>query len=125
MLTKEQILSASDLKRETVPVPEWGGEVIVSEMTAESQDAFELGLFEGEGESRKIRQANMRARMLSFCLIDDDGELLFTDAEIKALGKKSGKALARLFDVAQRLNKRDEEAVEAAKKPSAETHGDA
>lgn len=123
MLTKEQILAAPDLKTERVPVPEWGGDVIVSEMTAEAKDAYELGIFEGEGASRKIKNDNMRARTLSFALVDENGERMFTEEEVVKLGKKNGKVISRLFDIANRLNAMNEEAIEAAKKPSDETRG--
>lgn len=123
MLTKEQILAAPDLKRETVTVLEWGGDVIVSEMTAADKDAYELGLFDGEGANRTLKRDNMRARTLSFCLVDENGDRMFTEEEVVKLGKKNGKVVSRLFDIANRLNDAGEGAIDAAKKPSDETHG--
>lgn len=37
MLTREQILQSDDLPRETVQVPEWGGEVQVTTQTIVSR----------------------------------------------------------------------------------------
>lgn len=100
MLTKEQILSALDLKTETVNVPEWNGSVNIKTMTGTERDAFEQSVVEGE----KTDLSNIRARFCSVVIVDDEGKRLFSDADIVALGKKSGKALGRVFDVGQKLN---------------------
>lgn len=124
-LTKADILGTA-LKRETVPVPEWGGDLIVSEMTSEDKDYYDLNLFEGEGKDRQMRQDNMRARLLSFCIVDETGARIFaTEEEVAALGRKSSVVIGRLFEVAQRLNNMSQEAVEEAKKPSGEIAGSA
>lgn len=111
MLDKAAILAADDLPRETVAVPEWGGEVCVRTMTGTERDAFESGLLAKEG-----RMENVRARLVSLTLCDEQGERLFDDAEVATLGKKSARALDRVFAVAQRLNGIGTEAAEAAKK---------
>ena len=41
ILTREAILGAQDLKRQTVAVKEWGGEVILTELTADRRLEFE------------------------------------------------------------------------------------
>ncbi|MFO7905799.1 MAG: hypothetical protein R6U98_24285 [Pirellulaceae bacterium] len=100
MLTKDQILQASDLGREVVEVPEWGGDVYVSAMTAADRDAFEASLVK-DGERN---MDNMRARLAAMTMVDEKGERLFTDAEASKLGKKSAAALTRVFSVAMRMN---------------------
>ncbi len=111
LLTKEAILAANDLPTERVAVPEWGGDVLVRTMTGADRDAFEASLIGKEG-----RMDNVRARLVSLTLCDDKGERLFTDAEVAELGKKSAKALDRVFAVAQRINGIGGEQAEAAKK---------
>ena len=111
ILTKEAILAADDLPRELVSVPEWGGDVFVRTMTGTDRDAFEASLIGKEG-----RMENVRARLVSLTLCNEAGERMFDDAEIAALGKKSARALDRVFSVAQRLNGIGTEQVEAAKK---------
>lgn len=111
ILTKEAILAADDLPRELVNVPEWGGDVFVRTMTGTDRDAFEASLIGKEG-----RMENVRARLVSLALCNEAGERMFDDAEIAALGKKSARALDRVFSVAQRLNGIGTEQVEAAKK---------
>jgi hypothetical protein len=111
ILTKEAILAADDLPRELVNVPEWGGDVFVRTMTGTDRDAFEASLIGKEG-----RMDNVRARLVSLTLCDDKGDRLFSDAEVAELGKKSAKALDRVFGVAQRINGIGAEQAEAAKK---------
>ena len=106
-----QEVDTDDLPRELVNVPEWGGDVFVRTMTGTDRDAFEASLIGKEG-----RMENVRARLVSLTLCNEAGERMFDDAEIAALGKKSARALDRVFSVAQRLNGIGTEQVEAAKK---------
>lgn len=103
MLTKDQILKATDLDKEKVEVPEWGGEVYVSAMTAADRDSFEAGMMASEGDTVKKYQ-NMRARLAALTIVDEDGERMFGDKEAAALGRKSAAAMTRVFAVACRLN---------------------
>ncbi len=109
-LNKAAILAADDLPRESVTVPEWGGEVLVRTMTGTERDAFESSLLE-----KDKRMENMRARLVSLTLCDETGERMFSDDEVTALGKKSAIALDRVFAVAQRLNGIGAGAVDTAK----------
>lgn len=111
LLTRAAILAADDLPKETVSVPEWGGDVIISTMTGAMRDAWEQSIA-GDG---KPNIANIRARLLSFCAVDEAGQRLFTDADVEALGAKSGAALDRCVRVAQRLNKITEDAVKESR----------
>ncbi len=121
MLDKQAILSAADLKTEKVEVPEWGGAVTVSQITAADRDRFEASIYVGEGTARKTNTANMRARLCAICLVDEKGERLFSDEEANALGKKNADVMDRLFDIAQRLNGMNKAEADKAKKDSAPT----
>lgn len=100
---KEELLGLDDRKVAEVVVPEWGGRTVrVAAMSAADRDSWELEAYlERKGGGRA---ANVRARLVARCLVDEAGERVFADEDIAALGKKSAKALDRLFDVAQRLN---------------------
>jgi hypothetical protein len=50
VLTKEQILSADDIKTETVLVPEWGGDVIVRGLSGVERDAYEMAVYRPDGK---------------------------------------------------------------------------
>lgn len=101
MLSREQILNIDDIKIEEVEVPEWGGSVMVKGMNGKERDAFELSFLEGS----KVSSQNIRAKLVSLTVIDEEKKPIFTVADIDALGQKSAKALDRIFEVAQRLSK--------------------
>lgn len=102
MLSRDQILKAADLPRETVEVPEWGGSVIVQTMTGTARDSFEASVVTANG---KPNLQNMRAKLVVACVVSEDGKALFTQSDIEVLGAKSSAALDRIAKVAQRLNR--------------------
>lgn len=104
LLTKQQILSADDLPFEDVDVPEWGGTVRVRVMTGLERDAWEASVFQQKDGKAEFNQRNFRASLIARCISDESGEVLFTDDEILSLGRKSSKALDRVFKVASRIN---------------------
>lgn len=111
-LTKEQILAADDLPREEVQVPEWGGSVYVRVMSGAERDAYEQSYLEKKGDSYEVNRRNLRAKLAVQTVVNENGERLFSDADVDALGAKNGGALDRIFEVASRLNrisKKDED----------------
>jgi hypothetical protein len=102
ILSKNNILTAADLKRETVPCPEWGGDVIVQEISALDRDRLWKTLIDVDGNQDPI---NTASKVLVRCLVDEEGSRLFCDEEAETLGKRSTTVINRLFAVAQRLNK--------------------
>lgn len=119
ILNREDILKAQDLVTEEVEVPEWGGSVFIRTMTGAERNAFELEVVPGVADgSNRMDVLNMREKLLVKVIVDDKGQRLFTDKDIKALGEKSAAALDRLFEVAQRLNRLSARDVEELEKNS-------
>lgn len=114
MLTKEQILAASDLPFDVVHIPEWDGDVRVRAMTGGERDAYDQWCYHNAKGADTVK--NIRAGLLAFTICGDDGKLLFSTAEIEVLTGKSGSALDRLFDAARKLNRVHTDAVESAEK---------
>jgi len=114
-LTRENILQVKDITTELVEVPEWGGSVYVRGMSAIERDNFEGSIVKIKGKGQSVDMSNIRAKLAAKTICDEDGNLLFTDADIKELGKKSAAALQRVFEVAQRLSRiGDEDVTELA-----------
>ena len=109
LLGRDEILGAQDLKTVEVEVPEWGGVVLVRGLTGVERDAL-------EEESAKVGLKNLRARYAARCIVDENGERVFSDEDIEALGKKSAPALHRVFMAALRLSALTPEDVEALEK---------
>lgn len=103
-LNKEQILSAQDILYEDVAVPEWGGTVRVKTLNGAERDSLEQSMIDKKGKDSSMNMANFRAKLCSKTIVDEAGKRLFTDLDILDLGKKSGAALQRVFNVASRLS---------------------
>lgn len=104
ILDKKTILAANDVVKELVFVPEWGGEVWVRGMTGASRDKFEASIVQTKGKDQTVNMTNLRAKLASFTICDEQGQRLFSDADIMELSNKSAAALQRIFVVAQRLS---------------------
>ena len=100
-LSKEQILSASDLARETVDVPEWGGSVIVQGLSAaQSEQLMKVA---------KDNPDEFGFNLLALSLIDEQGVLLFNVNDVMSLKAKSTAVLSRLIKACNRINLFDRE----------------
>ena len=116
LLTREGVLGRLDRKTRDVEVPEWGGTVRVAELTGLDRVAFEAALVD------KNRKGSIHAALLSRCLVNENLEPMFTEAELDA---RAATVLTRLWDVAVSLNAVGAEEEEAAKKNSKATDGGA
>ncbi len=115
---RDDILAAEDLPREPVATPEWEPavpKVWVRGLTAAERDAYEQGLLvSGRGVTRvKDRVENLRAAFCVRIMVDEAGERVFTDADVTALGDKSGAVLDRIWDKGRELSGMKTEAERA------------
>lgn len=127
LLSADQIVAADDRAYEDVPVPEWGGEVRVIGLSGTDRDAYEAAMVEARqtGKGATLRLQNFRSKLVAKCLIDQNGERLFTDDKVKVLGAKSGAVIDRLFDTARRLSGMSKDAVDEGKDDSEPAPSDA
>jgi hypothetical protein len=117
--SKETLLTnASVLNKKDVEVPEWGLTVTIKELMGSERDAFEASTVTLDKKTGNLvpNLVNTRARLVSKCVVDDNGTRLFTDTEsdILQLGSLSAKGLDRLYEACQELSGlSDSEADEA------------
>lgn len=104
ILSRDEILQASDIQREVVNVPEWGGSVIVQGLSGAARDDFEEASMKGKGRNRELNVSNLRARLVVRSVVDESGVRLFQDNDAHTLGRKSAAALQRVYNVASRLS---------------------
>jgi hypothetical protein len=106
VLSKTQILALDDLPKKAVTVPEWGGSVFVRALTGGERDKLE----------RMISKDDVsRASIVALCVVDDEGNRLFTENDIPALADKNGSALERIVSAALSFNMLTDESMEAGK----------
>lgn len=113
LLGREAILEAKDMKTKDIPVPEWGGDVRIRMLSGRERDDFEASMVDMRKDGSQVRNiANLRARLVSLCAVNEAGERLFSPPDIKLLGEKSAAALQRVFNACQELNAVSDDDVE-------------
>lgn len=121
-LSREQIMAIDDGEREEVTIPAWGGSVWVRTLSADEKDYWERGLDAGSDASTEEklskRYDRLRARTAVLSCCDAQGAPLFVMQDMEWLGRKSAKALDKIWDVFVRLNAIGKEEVEALTKNS-------
>lgn len=126
ILSREAIRNVQDIPTETVPVPEWGGEVIVKGLSAAQRLEFAGRMAEFKDMSqdnpdpatmRKLLQ--VQAEIVCCTVVDEAGKYLF-DMEQDAgwLQDKNSAAMERLFYTAVNLSGLGKQAAEVAEKNS-------
>lgn len=99
LLTRDAILQVQDLPCEIVAVPEWGGDVYVKGLSGKERDSLESTMLQNKGDYN-----NLTARLAALTICDEQGNRMFSDKDIEALGRKSAAALRRVVEKAQELS---------------------
>jgi hypothetical protein len=121
LLTRDEILAVSDRATEVVDVPEWGGAVTVRALSGAERDHYEASMMKyralpnGQVQVEAVDTDNIRARLASLTIVDDEGQRMFKESDLLALGDKSAAALNRVFSAAQRLSRLSNQDIEALK----------
>jgi hypothetical protein len=135
-LSREQVLQANDLTFEDVLTPEWAPDsldaaakaefgVRVRNLTGKGRGQFiaaSVGMKAAQklaaetGVAAPDSTAEIEVKLITMCAVGEDNVPLFTEADVKALGEKSGAPIGRIAAVAQRLSGLTEEAQKAATK---------
>lgn len=104
LLTADQIFDVDDSKVDRVAVPEWRGSVMIKGLSGAERDEYEATIIEQDRKGNvRTRLANARAKLVVAAAVDKNGNQLFDDADVKRLGRKSAKALQRVYDKAAEL----------------------
>lgn len=124
LLTKDGIFGATDIVTERVSVPEWGGDVLIRGLTGKQRDAFEASMMERRGKTMVPNTNNIRARLVAWACVDEEGQRLFNDGDITELGEHSAGVLDRVYKVAAKLSGLSDDDVEELEGNFGETPGD-
>lgn len=93
-------------------IADWNCDAIIRVMTGAERDAYEAEITgtrvsAGKNASRVLNLANIRARLVARCLIDDDGKPLYDwrkPIDIDELGATDAAILDKIFVAASQLN---------------------
>lgn len=103
VLTRDQIISASDLPTLPVPTPEWGKDsgVFVRSLTALERDGWDKRTYQGKTD---VELLGYKSRFCVLTICGEDGVRIFGDTDADMLAQKSAAAVERIFNVAAKLN---------------------
>ena len=130
-LTKDAILGVKDRELKKVKVPEWGGFVFLRELSGKerfdlqnrmveiAEAARKKGLKDDEELGVEIVKGGARGELLTRCLCDQDGDLLFKAEDIFRLEEKNNNVIQRLFDLASEMNGMSDDEVNEEEKKAA------
>lgn len=104
-LTREEILEADDREYDTVEVDEWkrGGKVRIRSITTGERTTYEQSCIVQKGSDRQLNLRRAREKLLVLMICDEEGNRIFAEDDIRALGKKNAKPIDRIFDKCQKL----------------------
>jgi hypothetical protein len=112
ILSREGILSQSPiLPREELEIPEWGGSIFVRMLSASERDQLEI-------QWERTKRVHFRARLVYYCACTAEGADLFREEDIPILGAQPTSAVARICDLAFKINKFTKDDVEELEKNS-------
>lgn len=106
-LSRADFLAAKDLelKEHKIKATGYNGSVWLKKMTVKDQLAFEEM---ANGKDKK----NILSKLVVMCVCDEDGNQLFTDADIEALNNKSSAVILELSNSILATNNMSDSDVE-------------
>lgn len=113
LLGRNEIIQSDDTPYEDIDVPEWNdmapegetAQVRIRGLSGDEVDKYEQSLMRTRKGRPEVAIQSATARLVSWCLVDENMSRLFiNEDDVKALGKKSGKALQRCFKKAAELS---------------------
>lgn len=109
---RDQVLVADDLRQDEVEVPEWGGSLLLRELSALGWKRYASASSKLEGEEPTQHEM---ALLVALSAVDDQGEPVFNQpGDVERLSRKSSKALRRAYEVALRLSTATDDAQKEA-----------
>jgi hypothetical protein len=104
-LSKEDIFKAEDLPTRDLEVPEWGGTVRVRALDGVSRGEYDASLQEQRADGTfTVNLIHARAKLASLCIVNENGDPMFSVGDVGRLGQKSAAALDRVAALAAELS---------------------
>ena len=110
MLNRDQILSVKDRAQQTISIPEWGGEVMITALSVRDRSVVlgewaRLGTEQTDVGGRAGAMVEIKLRLVALSVTDAEGVPLFTLDDITDLATKADTAIGAIADAAITLNK--------------------
>ncbi len=117
----QELQAVSKPKREEVEVPEWedalkGRKIYLQQMSAPDRDAWEREGLKKIGDRWEDDWDNVRSRLISRCLVDEDGNKVFPNSD--SMREIVHTITTPLYTKARKINCLDKESLEDSAKNS-------
>ena len=101
----KKALLESPLKKEVVDLKELGVKVTLQEMTAARLEQYESMIYVINDDGKMtINSSHVREKLIAFSVVDDNGNLIFSESDVEQLGNAGAGVIKKLADVAGALN---------------------
>lgn len=97
LLSRDDILKTEDISHKRVEVKEWGGAIQLRQLSVDEVEGY-------EAFALTKPKSGLVARLLSLAICDDEGNRIFKDEDVVALGKKNSAVTVRLYKIASKMN---------------------
>ena len=114
LLTRDEILACRTFGGESLNIPELGGEIRIGRMNGTARDKWEK--FVRALDKRSETEDNYRAMIVASCVIDEEGNPLFSALDLEAIGRLPHNVLDQIIEAYQRLNGLQDQDVKEALK---------
>lgn len=122
LLNRNQILEAKDIKTKVIPVPEWGGEVIIKQLSAKEYNditmnmvnirkmaAKQLSLKKNVDENledaiNEIAIKNQKILLIIKSIVDENMKPLFTEADMELIYQKNTNVIDKIITEIEAFN---------------------
>jgi len=114
---RAKLLTPIAVKSERVDLPEFGeGEyVMIHGLTAREYNRYQASLLNREFGMDRRKVLEQKERLLVRCICDDEGNRIFSDEDVEAMGDWPTEIQERVHDVALRLCGRGSEDEDTVK----------
>ena len=105
----ELLRSGVTLKRQEVPLPEFGDgvSVYVRQLTAKEWSEFRMSMLNSKFEKDKDKLGELKERYIIFCMVDEAGQPIFSLDDLETVKQWPAIVVNRLNDAADALNDGD------------------
>lgn len=118
MSVRDEVLAANAPKSEPLFIPEWNRTVLIREMQCDQRDKFDLDSVSEKDSNPDKKLQRIRARLVCAVTCEENGDRIFTDADVDEIGRGSSVVADRIYDVGARLNRLKAKDVEELVKNS-------
>lgn len=106
MLSREQILNKVDIEIKEIPVPEWGGNIFIRQLSRGEQDTYLKRQYgdtrlkqDSKARNQEISAVNIYGHDAYLCvcgICNEDGTPVFKQTDVEDLKKKNGMVIGRI-----------------------------